>query len=48
MGWGKLTMPADVTGRLFQSLETNGRSFGSRHRPAQGWGIAPDEARARL
>jgi cytochrome c peroxidase len=40
--------PIDLTGPFFQSLRTNGRSCGSCHRPAQGWSISADEAKARF
>src|SRR6516164_7747796 len=40
--------PIDLTGPFFQSLGTNGRSCGSCHRPAQGWGISAGEVRARF
>jgi cytochrome c peroxidase len=38
----------DLTGPFFQSLGTNGRSCGSCHRPAQGWGISADEVKFRF
>jgi len=38
----------DLTGPFFQSLGTNGRSCGSCHRPAQGWGISSDEVKLRF
>jgi hypothetical protein len=40
--------PIDLTGPFFQSLGTNGRSCGSCHRPAQGWGISADEVKLRF
>jgi cytochrome c peroxidase len=40
--------PIDLTGAFFQSLGTNGRSCGSCHRPAQGWGISADEVKLRF
>jgi hypothetical protein len=40
--------PIDLTGPFFQSLGTNGRSCGSCHRPAQGWGISAEEVTARF
>jgi hypothetical protein len=40
--------PIDLTGPFFQSLGTNGRSCGSCHRPAQGWGISADEVKTRF
>jgi cytochrome c peroxidase len=40
--------PIDLTGPFFQSLGTNGRSCGSCHRPAQGWGISPHELKLRF
>src|SRR5215475_9424021 len=33
---------------FFQALGTNGRSCGSCHRPAQGWGVTPAELRDRF
>lgn len=38
----------DFTNPFFQSLGTNGRSCGSCHRPAQGWGISAEEVSARF
>ena len=40
--------PIDLTGPFFQSLGTNGRSCGSCHRPAQGWGISASEIKVRF
>ena len=40
--------PIDLTGPFFQSLGTNGRSCGTCHRPAQGWGISADEVKLRF
>ncbi|MGI8960128.1 MAG: hypothetical protein ACR2IV_10285 [Bryobacteraceae bacterium] len=40
--------PIDLTGPFFQALGTNGRSCGSCHRPAQGWGISAREVRLRF
>jgi cytochrome c peroxidase len=40
--------PIDLSGPFFQSLGTNGRSCGSCHRPAQGWGISADEVKLRF
>lgn len=40
--------PIDLTGPFFQSLGTNGRSCGSCHRPAQGWGISAQEVKFRF
>ena len=40
--------PIDLTGPFFQSLGTNGRSCGTCHRPAQGWGISADEVKTRF
>ena len=40
--------PIDLSGPFFQSLGTNGRSCGSCHRAAQGWGISADEVKARF
>ena len=40
--------PIDLTGPFFQSLGTNGRSCGSCHRPAQGWGISAAEVKDRF
>src|SRR5579864_9021667 len=40
--------PIDLTGPFFQSLGTNGRSCGSCHRPAQGWGISAQEVASRF
>ncbi len=40
--------PIDLSGPFFQSLGTNGRSCGSCHLPAQGWGISADEVKARF
>jgi cytochrome c peroxidase len=40
--------PIDLTGPFFQSLGTNGRSCGSCHRPAQGWGISAVEVAQRF
>jgi cytochrome c peroxidase len=40
--------PIDLTGAFFQSLGTNGRSCGTCHRPAQGWGISADEVKTRF
>jgi hypothetical protein len=40
--------PIDLTGPFFQSLGTNGRSCGTCHRPAQGWGISTDEVKLRF
>src|SRR5450631_3464027 len=37
--------PIDLTGPFFQSLGTNGRSCGTCHRPAQGWGISAERPR---
>lgn len=38
----------DFNGPFFQSLGTNGRSCGSCHRAAQGWGISAGEVTARF
>src|ERR1035441_7042742 len=38
----------DLTGPFFQSLGTNGRSCGSCHKPAQGWGISAAEVKTRF
>lgn len=38
----------DLTGPFFQSLGTNGRSCGSCHRPAEGWGISADGVQLRF
>jgi hypothetical protein len=38
----------DLNGPFFQNLGTNGRSCGSCHRPAQGWGISAEEVAARF
>lgn len=38
----------DLSGPFFQSLGTNGRSCGSCHRPAQGWGISAAEVAQRF
>jgi cytochrome c peroxidase len=38
----------DLTGPFFQSLGTNGRSCGSCHQPAQGWGISAGEVKTRF
>jgi len=40
--------PIDLTGPFFQSLGTNGRSCGSCHRAAQGWGISAQEVESRF
>ena len=40
--------PIDLTGPFFQSLGTNGRSCGTCHRPAQGWGISANEVKIRF
>jgi cytochrome c peroxidase len=40
--------PIDLTGPFFQSLGTNGRSCGSCHKPAQGWGISAAEVKTRF
>jgi cytochrome c peroxidase len=40
--------PIDLTGPFFQSLGANGRSCGSCHRPAQGWGISAQEVQQRF
>ena len=40
--------PIDLSGPFFQSLGTNGRSCGSCHRPAQGWGISAAEVKTRF
>lgn len=40
--------PIDLSGPFFQSLGTNGRSCGSCHRPAQGWGISAQEVQLRF
>ena len=40
--------PIDLTGPFFQSLGTDGRSCGTCHRPAQGWGISADEVKIRF
>jgi hypothetical protein len=40
--------PIDLTGPFFQSLGTNGRSCGTCHRPAQGWGISAAEVKTRF
>ena len=38
----------DLGGPFFQSLGTNGRSCGSCHKPAQGWGISAAEVKTRF
>jgi cytochrome c peroxidase len=38
----------DLSGPFFQSLGTNGRSCGSCHKPAQGWGISAAEVKTRF
>jgi cytochrome c peroxidase len=38
----------DLTGPFFQSLGTNGRSCGSCHKPAEGWGISADGVKLRF
>ena len=40
--------PIDLSGPFFQSLGTNGRSCGSCHKPAQGWGISAAEVKTRF
>jgi cytochrome c peroxidase len=40
--------PIDLSGPFFQSLGTNGRSCGSCHRAAQGWGISAQEVQFRF
>ena len=40
--------PISLSGPFFQSLGTNGRSCGSCHRPAQGWGLSSDEVKLRF
>ena len=40
--------PIDLSGPFFQSLGINGRSCGSCHRPAQGWGISAAEVKTRF
>ncbi len=40
--------PINLSGPFFQSLGTNGRSCGSCHRPAQGWGLSPQEVQLRF
>src|ERR1035441_2637810 len=40
--------PIDLTGPFFQSLGTDGRSCGSCHKPAQGWGISAAEVKTRF
>jgi cytochrome c peroxidase len=40
--------PIELSGPFFQSLGTNGRSCGSCHRPAQGWGLSALEVALRF
>jgi hypothetical protein len=40
--------PIELSGPFFQSLGTNGRSCGSCHRPAQGWGLSAQEVALRF